>query len=107
MATTGNLSQYRGEDKVFVDTISGVTDVAGWTAVLHVHAPDDPGTEYFQVAGVLSSPTTLCQVTFAVPAATTEPLLCGAYGFCIERTNNGAQAVPTIGLYSLIRGSTF
>ena len=115
-ATVGNLAQFVGEAKTFQDSIvtaaGGPQDITGWSATMTVYAYDDPGTVFFTITGSISGDPDDGVFEFANTPANTSGMKPGQYGFVIERDDGSGTppanaAVPTIGLYTLLPGSTF
>lgn len=115
-ATVGNFAQYVGvaatyEDFI-VDSAGEPQDVTGWTATMTIHAAGDPGTVFLTVAGSILGVPTDGVFEFAVSPSDTSSMKPDQYSFVIERDDGSGTppanaAVPTLGLFSLLLGSTF
>ncbi len=115
-ATVGNLAQYVGESKEYLDSIVDVNgdpqDITGWSATMTVYAYGDPSTVFFTLMGTIQGAATLGVFSFVVPPSYTSGMRPDQYGFVIERTDGSGNppanaAVPTVGLLTLLPGSTF
>jgi hypothetical protein len=107
-----NLAMYQGEDKIFQDTIyqaDCVTpeDITGWTLSFVVHAYGDPTTVYITKTtanggiAIVNGPGGILQITVA--NADTTGLNPDEYQYVLSRTDTGANAIPTTGLFTLLR----
>lgn len=115
-ATVGNLAQYVGEAKTYLDSIvdadGAAQDITGWSATMTVYAYNDPDTVFFTIAGAISGAANLGVFSFTNLPANTSSMRPDQYSFVIERTDGSGSppanaAVPTIGLFTLLPGSTF
>jgi hypothetical protein len=115
-AAVGNLSQFVGEAKTFNDAIVTSTgapqDITGWTSTMWVYDYGDPDTVYFNIVGVFLGPSVNGVFQYVNLPSNTVGMKPGQYAFSIQRDDGSGTppanaAVPTVGLFTLLQGSTF
>ncbi len=107
MPSIANLSMFQGEDKTFQDLIyqaDGVTpqDITGWTVRFVICSYNDPTTIFLAKACTAVGPTANGLTGVTVLSTDTAPFYPGQYSYFFERTDVGADAVPTLGLFTLM-----
>lgn len=105
MATSANISFYKGEDITLTVTMSPVTNITGWT--LQFMVKKQYGDATAQITKTVGSGITITDATngvftVAIARADTSGLDPGVYVFDIQRTNAGNQTVLTIGNLTLL-----
>jgi hypothetical protein len=87
---------YRGEDVLWIFTMTPVTDITGWAISARVkQTPSDP-TPLLTINASLTSPAAGV-FTVSLPAASTTSLSAGTYAYDVWRTDGGSAAALALG----------
>lgn len=102
MATTNNITCFKGEAVVFTFTMSPTTDITGWhiSFTLKANAPDS--VTLLTVAGVITAPAASGIFTISMTHAQTN-IAVGAYAYDVQRTDSGSEAVLSIGHLNIVQ----
>jgi hypothetical protein len=105
MASTANLSFYKGEDVVLTVTMAPPTSISGWTLQFTLRKQHGDATALITKtsgAGITVTDSTngIFKVTLA--SADTSALDLRAYVYDIQRTDSGSRTVLTIGNLTLL-----